>query len=533
MNFDPSNLPDDVAELKGMLASLASTYTDLEQKSQEKIHYLEEQIRLLKKELFGSKSEKLTKEDRLQLRLFNEAEDALDTDAEAVPDDVPVKPHSRRRRGRRPLPEDLPRIDVVHDLSEDEKQCACGARLSKIGEEVSEKLDIVPAKIQVIRNIRCKYACKTCEGVESEAPVVRIAPAPLQLIPKSMASEGLLAHIVTAKFEDALPLYRQSKIFNRLGIDLSRSTMAGWMVRLGECCEPLMDLLKQEIRSGPLIGIDETTLQVLKEPGRANTDTSYMWVFRGGPPHQPVLIYVYHPSRSGQVPMDMLTGYEGFIQTDGYVGYDALGRRPGICHVGCFAHARRMFVKVVNARKKKKKSKDGNAETALEFIRKLYAIEKKAKRNALDPEQVYRLRQEEAKPVLDGFKTWLVSRSGITPPQGLLGKAISYTLNQWDRLVRYIESGHLPIDNNRVENAIRPFVVGRKNWLFSGAPSGAKASAALYSLIETAKACGLEPYFYLRYIFEMLPKVDSEEGYRRLLPHNVDRKALSAMTTSV
>ena len=166
MNFDPSNLPDDVVELKGMLASLASTYTDLEQKSQEKIHYLEEQIRLLKNELFGSKSEKLTKEDRLQLRLFNEAEDALETDAEAVPDDVPVKPHSRRKHGRRPLPEDLPRIDVVHDLSEDEKQCACGARLSKIGEEVSEKLDIVPAKIQVIRNIRCKYACKTCEGVD-------------------------------------------------------------------------------------------------------------------------------------------------------------------------------------------------------------------------------------------------------------------------------------------------------------------------------------------------------------------------------
>ena len=179
----------------------------------------------------------------------------------------------------------------------------------------------------------------------------------------------------------------------------------------------------------------------------------------------------------------------GFIQTDGYVGYDVLGRRPGICHVGWFAHARRMFVRVVNARKKKKKSKDGNAETALEFIRKLYALEKKAKRDALDPDQIYRLRQEEAKPVPDEFKTWLDSRSGMTPPQVLLGKAISYTFNQWGRLVRCIESGHLPIDNNRVENAIRPFVVGRKNWLFSGVPSG-------------AKACGLEPYFYLRYVFE-------------------------------
>ena len=526
MNFDPSNLPEDVAELKQIVVDLA-------QQSREKIHYLEEQIRLLKNELFGRKSEKLTKEDLLQLRLFNEAEDALDAEAETAPDETPVRPHTRRKRGRRPLPEDLPRIDVVHDLAEDEKQCGCGARLSKIGEEVSEKLDIVPAKIQVIRNIRCKYACKTCEGVESEGPVVRTAPAPPQLIPKSIATEGLLAYIVTAKFEDALPLYRQNKIFNRLGIDLSRSTMAGWMVRLGECCEPLMDLLKTEIRSGPLIAIDETTLQVLKEPGRDNTEISYMWVFRGGLPDYPVLIYFYHPSRSGQVPMDMLSGYDGFIQTDGYSGYDALGRRPGIRHAGCFAHARRMFINVINARKKKKKSRDGNAEKALEFIQKLYAVEKKARKDELGPEQIYRLRQEEAKPILEEFKAWLDSRSGTTPPKGLLGKAISYALNQWDRLVRYIENGHVPIDNNRVENAIRPFVVGRKNWLFSGAPSGAKASATLYSLIETAKACGLEPYFYLRYIFEMLPRVDNEEGYRKLLPQNVDREAISAMSTSV
>lgn len=533
MNFELSNLPEDVTELKAIVATLASTYADLEGKSREKIHYLEERIRLLENELFGRKSEKLTKEDLQQLRLFNEAETALDAEAEAPAEEVDVKPHTRRKRGRRPLPEDLPRIDVVHDLSEAEKQCACGARLSKIGEEISEKLDIVPAKIQVIRHIRCKYACKSCEGVESDAPTVRIAPVPPQLIPKSIATEGLLAYVVTAKFEDALPLYRQTKIFDRLGIELSRSTLAGWMVRLGECCEPLMDLLKQEIRSGPLIGIDETTLQVLKEPGRANTETSYMWVFRGGPPDRPILLYVYHPSRSGQVPMEVLADYRGFIQTDGYSGYDALGRRAGICHVGCFAHARRMFVKVVNARKEKKKSKDGNAEKALEFIRKLYILEKKAKKDALDPDQLYRLRQEEAKPILDAFKAWLDSRSAMTPPQGLLGKAISYTLNQWNRLVRYIESGHLPIDNNLVENAIRPFVVGRKNWLFSGAPSGAKASAALYSLIETAKAAGLKPYAYLRYLFEMLPTVDSEEGYRKLLPHDVDREALAAMMASV
>jgi transposase len=428
------------------------------------------------------------------------------------------------------LPEDLPRVDVVYDIGEDQKLCACGFQLSRIGEEISEKLDIIPAKMQVIRNIRYKYACKNCEGVESDAPTVQIAPAAAQIIPKSLATEGLLAHIVTAKFEDALPLYRQSKIFNRMGIDLSRATMAGWMVRLGGCCQPLIELLKKEIRSGPVIGIDETTVQVLNEPGRSNTAKSYMWVFRGGPVEQPILLYVYSPTRAGKVAMDMLAGYEGFIQTDGYIGYDELGRRKGIFHVGCWSHARRMFIKVINARKKGKKSKGGNAEKALDFIRKLYAIEKEAKAANLDFDQIYRLRQQKAKPILDEFKKWLVSLSPMTPPKGLLGKAVSYTLSQWDRLERYIEDGRLRMDNNLVENAIRPFVVGRKNWLFSGHPNGANASAALYSLIETAKANGLEPYAYLRYVFEKLPLADKKDAYRKLLPQNLDRETIRVVS---
>ena len=433
---DIPKLPDDVTKLKEMITSLTSSYTEQERKFREKINYLEEQNRLLKKELFGRKSEKLPKEDRLQLRLFDEAEAALEAEEQDTSEEIEIKPYRRRKRGRRPLPQDLPRVEVIHDLSEEQKQCACGCQLSRIGEEVSEKLDIVPAKIQVIRNIRYKYACKNCEGVEGDKPTVQIAPVPAQLIPKSIATEGLLAHIVTAKFEDALPLYRQSKIFNRLGIDLSRATMAGWMVRLNACLEPLTELIKKEIRSGPLIGIDETPVQVLKEPGRSNTSKSYMWVFRGGPIEHPVLLYLYNPTRAGRVPMEMLSGYQGFIQTDGYIGYDQLGRQSGIYHVGCWAHARRMFVKVIDARKKGKKSKEGNAEKAIKFIRKLYAIETEAREDNLDFDQIYNLRQEKAKPILDEFKQWLINLSFKTPPKGLLGKAVSYTLNQWGQIGR-------------------------------------------------------------------------------------------------
>jgi transposase len=214
-----------------------------------------------------------------------------------------VPAHKRKKPGRKPLPEALPRVEVIHDLPEDEKVCACGSPLSKIGEEVSEKLDYIPAKLQVIRHIRYKYACKSCEGVETEAGAVKTAPPPAQIIPKGIATPGLLAYILVSKFCDALPFYRQTKIFHRLGIEIPRATMANWAIQVARQCRPLLELLHTEILSGPLVSIDETTVQVLKEPGRANTTQSYMWIFRGGPPDQPALVYQYHPSRSGQVPL--------------------------------------------------------------------------------------------------------------------------------------------------------------------------------------------------------------------------------------
>jgi len=369
--------------------------------------------------------------------------------------------------------------------------------------------------------------------VESEEGAVKIAALPPQIIPQSIATPGLLAYILTAKFADALPFYRQEKQFARIGVDLTRATMANWTIRTAEVCRPLIDCLVEEIRSGPLIGIDETTVQVLQEPGRSNTSKSYMWVFRGGDPDKPALIYRYHPTRAGDVAADFINEYRGYIQTDGYAGYDGLDYKPGIIHIGCWAHVRRKFTEVIKARQPVKKGqpqKTGSAEVALSYIGKLYQLESRADREELTPEQRRELRQSEATPILHDFKEWLDKRSQQTPPQGLLGKAINYAREQWNRLTGYVQDGRLRPDNNLVENAIRPFVLGRKNWLFSGHPRGADASAAIFSLIETAKANDLEPYHYLRYVFERLPLINRPEDYKNLLPRNLAPAAINPTT---
>jgi transposase len=529
MDLDLKNLPDDVSLPKDIVISLVA---ELEVKYQEKIHYLEEQLRLFKNELFGRSSEKRHEPHADQLPLFT-GDDEHAVESKPTSDDtIVIAAHCRKKRGRKPLPKDLPRVDIVHDLSEEEKQCGCGHRKSCIGQEVSEKLDYVPARLQVERHIRLKYACENCEGVEDDGPTVMIAPVPVQLIPKSNATAGLLAHIAVSKFADAVPLYRQEKIFDRLGIDLSRAVMAKWMVQAAHSCLGLIDLLLAEIRSGPLINIDESPLQVLNEAGRHNTSKSYMWVYRGGQPDRPAIVYRYHRTRSGRVALEFLKDYHGYIQSDDFAGYDHLDQNPDIAHLGCWAHSRRKFIKVTQVRKKHR-SKRANpkslADEALDYIGQLYLVEKEAKRRELGADQIRQLRQEKSKPILDAFKDWLDAKQPLTPPKGLLGQAISYTLANWEKLLIYIEDGRLRPDNNLVENDIRPFVVGRKNWLFAGSPDGAKASATFFTLIETAKANGLEPYAYLRYIFENLPLAQTEQDFKDLLPQNIDSATIAAI----
>jgi len=511
MTTKTPKLPKTTAELEAIIEPYES-----------RIEYLEQRVHALEKMIFAPKSERRRPDEDeggRQLHLFNEAEELVEKEEEQQ---LTIPEHTRQKPRRKPLPQDLPRIEVVHDIEESEKTCQCGAQLSRIGEDVCEKLDIVPAKIQVVRHIRPKYACKSCEGVESEGPTVKIALPPPQIIPKGIATPGLLAYVAVSKYADALPLYRQEKIFERFGIDLSRSTMAGWMVMAAQGCRPVMDLLYKKLHSGPLINIDETPVQVLNEPGRANTLRSYMWVFRGGPPEKLVVLYRYSPTRSGEIAREVLQGYRGYCQTDAFAGYDGLEEAiEGIELVGCFVHARRNFVKVIDARGKGAKSKTGSAEVALGYIGQLYRIEKAAREAKLSVSEIQRFRMERAKPVLEEFKSWLEKKKDQTPPQGLLGKAISYIVSRWSKLVRYLENGYITPDNNAAENAIRPFVVGRKNWLFSGSPSGADAAATLYSLIETAKACGLDAYHYLRILFEKIPYASTEADYTALLPQNI------------
>jgi len=526
MNLDLSKLPDDAAALKEIIAFHLTN----EEKYQERIDYLEQMVRLLQKEIFGRKSEKQVLPDHEQRQLFDPIE-APESDRQVSDDKIVIPEHTRKKQGRKPLPEELPRVEVIHDIPEEEKQCDCGTILSCIGQDVSEKLDYIPAKLRVIRHIRLKYACKGCEGVEDDGPTVKIAPVPVQLIPKSIASEGLIAHLIVSKFADGLPLYRQQKIFGRLGIELSRATMANWVVQASQKCRPLIDLLEKEIRSGPLINADETPYQVLNEPGRRNTSKSYMWVFKGGREDHPTLLYQYHRTRSGKTALNFLGDYHGYIQSDAFSGYEYLSGKKSITHVGCWAHARRYFVNVIKAKKKNRSKKiqpKSLADEALEFIGHLYQIEKEAKVNNLDPQGIYQLRQKKSKPILESFKTWLDAKQPITPPKGLLGKAIGYALNHWEKLIVYIEDGRLSPDNNAAENAIRPFVVGRKAWLFAGHPNGAEAGATFYSLVETAKANGLEPYNYLRYIFEKIPLAQTDQDYRNLLPQFVDKNELAA-----
>jgi transposase len=513
------NLPDDVGELKEIIVQ-----------SQRENDFLREQISLLQAKIFGRRTEKYDLEQLLPGQSFLPGLESDGRVAVTEPETVVVEKHTRKKTGRKPLPDNLPREEVIHDIPEEEKVCACGCRLTRIGEEVSEQLHVEPAKFKVIRHIRPKYACRECEGVESEGQTVKIASPPLQIIPKSMATISLLVYIIASKFIESLPLYRQEKRFRRHGITLTRATMSNWLIKVAALCQPLIPLMQQEIRSGPLINADESSFQVMKEPNRENTSKSYIWVFRGGLVDKPVVMFHYEPSRAGQVVHDFLDGYHGYVQTDGYQGYDILENNENITLMGCLAHARRKFDEVVKANRGSGNQKKLAAEMALDYIRQLYALEKEAKE--LMPEERCLMRQEKAKPIMEAFGDWLRDTFPQTPPKGLLGKAIKYTLNQWDRLNVYLENGILRPDNNLAENAIRPFVVGRKNWLFAGSPEGAQASALFYSLVETAKINNLNPERYLRFLLEKIIHVKEQDEFMALLPNRVSQETIDAFMAS-
>jgi transposase len=483
-----------------------------------KFKYLaaKEELDLLIYKRFARSAEQLTA-DKSQQLLFTEEAEKKAVEKEKI-EYTEIKSHKRNRKGRKPIAEHIPRRDKIIDIPEDEKICDCGANLTKIGEETSEKVHITPPQLYVEKIIRPKYACRKCEGTQSEEkPTVKIMPAEPAMIPKSIVSGSLLTTVITQKYEMHLPYYRQEKQFSQICLKISRQNMANWQQKAYEKLHPLFVLLIAMIKSGPVMRMDETTVQVMGEDGRLDTQKSYMWLALGGPVDKPVALYKYHETRAAVHAKAFLEGYEGYLQTDGYEGYDsAIKDMPGIVHVGCFAHARRYFFEGAKISKEPK-----TAEEGIQYIRRLYHLENILRNQNLEDEKFQIERKEKADVILADFKQWLIKQSNEVPPALKLGKALNYSLSQWDKMVKYLDSHYLTPDNNDCENLIRPFVLGRKNWLFNKSPEGAESSCGMYSLIETVKLNGLIPRDYLMALFAKAPLARATEDWEKLLPWNI------------
>lgn len=421
--------------------------------------------------------------------------------------------YTRSKPKRQALPTSLPREVIEHDVPEHEKQCTCGCQKQRIGAEVTEQLEVIPAQLKVIQHVRPKYACNRCdEGVA-------IAPMPTLFLPKSMAAPSLVAHTIVSKYQDHLPLYRQEKIWQRMGIDIARNTTCGWIMAAAEVCMPMRDALMRELLNCGYIQADETPLQVMDEPNRKNTSLSYMWLYRSAKPDKPIVLFDYRETRQALWPKEVLGDFKGYLQTDGYKGYDWVNGDTNIIHLGCLAHARRPFAELVKLSKT-----TGKSHQAVAYFQKLYAIEKIAREGKFSYEQRYQLRLEKAKPVLDEMKNWLEQSLRHAVPQSKLKDALLYMHERWTELTNYLLDGSLEIDNNGAENQIRPFALGRKNWLMAGSPRGAHASALFYSLIATAVANSWNPFEYLRYLFENIRTCKTDDDYSKLLPFNIISK---------
>lgn len=501
-----SELEKENSELNNLVSSLIS-----------QIEILQHNIGILQRAVFGKKSEKSSEDVAQQLNLFDEAEAGSDTQVEldlGDEDNVDSPSQPKNKPGRRPLPANLPRKKIIHDLPEDQKLCPCGCALTLIGEDKSEQLDFIPATLQVIETIRLKYACKVCEDTVLRAPV------PLTALPRSNATAGLLAHVIVSKFEDHLPLNRQSMMLDRLGIEIGRSTLCNWMISCGNLLQPLVGLLQKDIIAAKYACSDETTVNVLDNAAIK----SYMWVHMSGDRKNRAIVFDYQPSRASKCATTFLDGFEGAHQCDAYSGYNELHNKTGVFCVACWAHARRKFFDITKIVKT-----PGLAHQMVSLIKKLYKVEREALDKLFEPEAIKILRIEKSLPILAEIKKLLDGYKDKVPPKSPLGKAITYSLNNWTDLNVYVTDGFLRIDNNDCERAIRPFAIGRKNWMFSASTRGANASATLYSIIATCKANKINPYNYLRYVLTAIKSATTEAELAALLPYNIDKSLISGL----
>ena len=482
------------------------------------IQLLEELLRLRTIQRFAASSEKLAH----QIDLFDEAE--LEVEIEALDEQLPEElqePKPTRKTRQRGFSDTLVRERVELTLTDEQKAGADKVFFAKVKEE----LHYIPAQLKVLEYWQEKAVFER----DGQSHVVA-GERPVHPLGKCSVTTGLLAQVATAKYADGLPLYRQEHIFKRYGHEISRTSMAHWMIRGGELFTPLINLMREEQNSAAYLQADETRIQVLKEDGKTAQSQKWMWVTRGGPPDKPSVLFAYDPSRAGAVPVRLLDGFCGILQADGYSAYGRLCRENDITRIGCWDHARRKFVEAQKAAPNTAKNRaPSKADMAINHIGKLYAVERKIK--PLTPAEKYKRRQALSVPLLKRLKAWLENNASKVMKGSLTRTAIDYTLNQWEYLIGYCQRGDLDISNVQAENAIRPFALGRKAWLFADTSKGAHASATWYSLIETAKANNLDPAAYLQHLLEHIATADTLEKLEALLPWNVDLPRASKNTT--
>lgn len=458
------------------------------------------EMALIKRHHFGKASEKL---HSLQISLLG---DIVEADIAGIEADIAhIEPAESAKAKQQPkraaLPQELPRTIITHEP--DNKQCRCGCQLKRIGEDVSEKLDYTPGTFTVERHVRGKWACPDCETIQQ-------APVPAQVIDKGLPTSGLLAHVLIAKYADHLPLYRQEQIFARAGFTIARSTLADWVGRCGVALQPLIDAMQADLLHHNVLHADESPVPMLS-PGKKTTHQAYIWAYANTvQSDKPCVIYHFSPSRAGEHARAFLNGWQGQLVCDDFSGYKA-SFKQGVTEIGCMAHARRKFHELHVA------DKSQIAEVALNWIAQLYALESQAR--GLDDDERRRIRQAQAIPILDELHRWLLDQRQKVPKKSATMKAIDYSVNRWEALTRYCGDGAVPIDNNRVENLIRPWALGRKNWLFAGSLRSGQRAAAIMSLIQTAKLNGHEPHAYLKDVLDRLP-TQKYSQLHELLPYH-------------
>ena len=499
-----------------------------------KVAWLEGQFRLKTQKEFGASSEKLSA-DQLQLPLFNEVE-AIVASTDEEPTEEGDKASLKKRRQRQSLNKSLPVKIVTYSLSESERTClCCGKQIHAMKTEIRREIEIIPAQVHVTEHRQEVYACRTCEREGIETPITKAA-APNPVLPKSMASPSALAYVFVQKYQAGLPLYRIEEQFKQLEASISRQTLSNWIIAAtGRWIAPLYELMRETLLDQKVLHADETSIQVLREPGKNASSDSYMWLFRTGRAGPPCVLFNYQTTRAAKHPKRFLEGFKGTLHADGYKGYDGL---PGVTLSGCWAHARRYFVDAKRSAPKNIESSPTLTDEAIARIGAFYQVEKKInelekKTGIYDPEIRLQIRQEKTLPLVTSFYAWLKTIRPQVVPKSPLGKAVTYALNQEKKLMQPFFDGCLDLDNNLAERSIKPFVIGRKNWLFSNTPKGAETSAMAYSLLVTAKENQLNVLAYLTHLFNSLPNLEltDREEVRKYLPWAAELPASCRLQT--